>query len=174
MSHVNMEIKARCPDPDRVRTFLRARDARFVGTDHQVDTYFRCPKGRLKLRQGPIETALIQYHRADSRDTRASNVHLYKTTDSAALRELLSSALEIDVVVRKQREIFFIDNVKFHIDNVEGLGSFVEIEAIGEFGEEERLRAQCDLFRERLGVEEGDIEGRSYSDLLRDPDGASG
>ena len=65
MAHVNIEIKARCNDPDRVRQALADAHADFRGTDRQVDTYFNCSAGRLKLRQGDIECALIHYRRGD-------------------------------------------------------------------------------------------------------------
>jgi adenylate cyclase, class 2 len=63
MHHLIVEIKARCSDPEKIRTILRARGARFAGLDHQVDTYFRVSAGRLKLREGKIENALIFYCR---------------------------------------------------------------------------------------------------------------
>ncbi len=59
MPHLNIEIKARCTEHDRIRDLLKARQARFVGEDHQVDTYFRTSHGRLKLREGSIERNLI-------------------------------------------------------------------------------------------------------------------
>jgi len=72
------------------------------------------------------------------------------------------------VVVDKQREIYFIDNVKFHIDRVEELGNFVEIEAIDKSGSlgEEQLQKQCRKYMNLLDIAEGDLVGESYSDLL--------
>ena len=145
MAHVNVEIKAACDEPARIRRILRSRGADFRGIDHQVDTYFRVPNGRLKLREGNIENSLIHYDRADEPGPKEARVWLCRLRPDPALRELLSRALGVRTVVRKTREIYFIDNVKFHIDDVEGLGGFVEIEAIdlaGALGRE-AMHAQC-------------------------------
>lgn len=165
---VNVEIKARCADHRPIRAVLQARGARFVGDDHQVDTYFRVAHGRLKLREGDIENALIFYHRPDQAGPKRSDVMLYHPAPGNPLRAMLSQANGVLAVVDKRREIYFIDNVKFHLDRVEGLGSFVEIEAIDEDGTlgEVHLRRQCAAFMELFGLSEGDLVEASYSDLL--------
>ena len=136
--HLNIEIKARCPNPAGIRSILQANKADFRGTDHQVDTYFNVPQGRLKLREGNIENALIHYKRSNQKGPKRSDVHLFKTSPETDLKAVLQAALDTKVVVDKNREIYFIQNVKFHIDTVVNLGSFVEIEAIdleGDLGE---------------------------------------
>jgi len=165
-----VEIKAVCHDPDRVRKILLDHNARFVGQDHQIDTYFVVETGRLKLREGDIENSLIYYNRPDDAGPKRSDVQLYKTQKGSALKDVLTSFLDEFVVVDKRREIYFIDNVKFHIDRVEGLGSFVEIEAIDNDGSigEESLRRQCDHFLEMLAISESDLLTDSYSDMLVD------
>ncbi len=167
MRHVNIEIKARCAEPDKIRAILRERSARFAGTDHQVDTYFRVPSGRLKLRQGNIENALIFYHRADQKGPKRSDVSMASTTANSPLKGVLEQALGVAVVVDKTREIYFIENVKFHIDQVEDLGSFVEIEAIGTEENRGELLRQCQYFLELFGIAEADLVDCSYSDLLQ-------
>ena len=163
-----IEIKARCSQAQRVRDYLRSHGADIRGIDHQTDTYFRVPHGRLKLREGRIENALIYYERADQESAKQSNVLLTKTPSDSALKAQLTQALGVLVVVKKQREIAFIDNVKFHIDRVEGLGHFVEIEAIDSEGTlgPEQLRAQCQSFQNALGIQPHDLVAESYSDLL--------
>ena len=163
-----VEIKAVCHDPDRVRKILLDHNARFVGHDHQIDTYFVVETGRLKLREGDIENSLIYYNRPDDAGPKRSDVQLYKTQKGSALKDVLTSFLDEFVVVDKHREIYFIDNVKFHIDRVEGLGSFVEIEAIDNDGSlgEESLRRQCNHFLEMLAIPESDLLTDSYSDML--------
>ncbi len=167
MALVNVEIKARCADPASIREALRARGARFVGEDRQVDTYFLVPKGRMKLREGDIENALIFYERADRSGPKRSDVWLYRAEPDPSLKALLTAALGVRVVVDKRREIYFIDNVKFHLDRVEGLGAFVEIEAIDEDGSigEAALRAQCEDFLRLFRIAPGDLVAQSYSDL---------
>ena len=163
-----IEIKARCTQQDKIRALLQERAARFVGEDHQIDTYFRVPSGRLKLREGTIERTLIFYERLNQQGPKASNVTLYKPGPNGGLRDLLTQALGVLVVVDKRREIYFIDNVKFHLDRVEGLGTFAEIEAIDEDGTigEARLREQCEHYLALFEIAEDDLVRVSYSDML--------
>jgi len=188
MPHVNVEIKARCADLDRVRDCLITLGARVVGTDHQIDTYFRVPHGRLKLREGEIENNLIFYARSDEAGPKRSDVSLYATQPGSGLKAVLTSALGTLVTVDKRREIYFVDvgdvevpndpsastrvrdlqNVKVHLDTVEGLGSFVEIEAIDRDGTlgPALLEAQCRVLMAKLGVDAATLVAASYSDLL--------
>ncbi|MCD4683717.1 MAG: class IV adenylate cyclase [Bacteroidales bacterium] len=165
---MNIEIKAYCSDPQFIETILHEKNAEFVGTDHQVDTYFNCSKGRLKLREGNIENALIQYNRDNIAGPKKSDVLLYKTKPGSGLKEILSKSIGIRVIVNKERKIFFIDNIKFHIDKVKGLGSFIEIEAIDKTGkmDQTKLFEQCQRYLTKFGIRETDLIDVSYSDLL--------
>lgn len=177
MKHLNVEIKARCSDPDYVRNMLETQQASYIGLDHQVDTYFKVTHGRLKLREGNIERALIHYNRQDKAGPKRSFVSLYETSSSdTELKDILTAALEILVVVDKQREIYFIDNIKFHIDSIEGLGDFIEIEAIDKDGSigEEKLYNQCRRYMEMFHIQQDDLVQSSYSDLLLEQQAASG
>jgi len=168
MGHINIEIKAKSANQDEIRGILKSRNADFRGIDHQIDTYFNVPFGRLKLREGNIENHLIQYDREDKDGPKQSNVLLYKSTPDSTLKDLLNKSLGILVIVDKQREIYFIDNVKFHLDHVQGLGTFVEIEAIdydGSIGRD-RLLEQCNQYLELFKVSQEDLVSVSYSDLL--------
>ena len=168
MAHLNVEIKARCEEPERLRQILADRGADFRGVDRQIDTYFNCPSGRLKLREGNIEHALIHYERPDQAGPKKAVVSLYHPPRDPALKAALTAALGVRVVVAKTREIYFIDNVKFHIDDVDDLGSFVEIEAIGKTGDigPEKLRAQCDEYIALFGIPPEDLLTHSYGDML--------
>jgi adenylate cyclase class 2 len=168
VGHRNIEIKARCADPEAIRTALRDKSAEFRGTDQQIDTYFRVNHGRLKLREGRIENCLVYYEREDQTGPKQSDVSLFPTPPHSSLKEALTKALGVLVVVEKQREIYFIENVKFHIDSVAGLGSFIEIEAIDMDGSRgnERLLAQCQFFLDLFQVPENDLVPCSYSDLV--------
>lgn len=170
MNILNIELKARCSTPDRIRKLLEEREADFKGTDHQVDTYFNVPEGRLKLREGTIENNLIFYQRANKAAGKKSNIELVAFKDTGGIKSLLTSALGVKVVVDKTREIYFIDNVKFHIDEVNELGSFVEIEAIDKNRNigELTLRQQCKFYRKLFDIREEDLVAESYSDLLLD------
>lgn len=163
-----VEIKAQCEAPNDIRNILKERGAEFKGIDHQIDTYFNVPKGRLKLREGNIELTLIHYHRPNQAGPKLSEVSLYKPKADPALKAVLTSAIGVLTVVDKQREIYFIDNVKFHIDVVQGLGNFMEIEAIDEedkFTNEELLN-QCQHYMALFGIQETNLIDLSYSDLI--------
>lgn len=168
MKHLNIEIKARSRNHDQIRAFLQSRRADFRGRDHQIDTYFKVNNGRLKLREGNIENYLIYYQWEDKDGPKKSEVLLFESNPASPLKAMLAQANGILAVVDKQREIYFIDNVKFHLDIVEGLGAFVEIEAIDEDGSigQERLREQCSKYLKQLKLEESDLISASYSDLL--------
>ncbi|MEM8526017.1 MAG: class IV adenylate cyclase [Bacteroidota bacterium] len=166
--HINIEIKARCTYPEKIKSLLDAKNADFKGVDHQIDTYYKVHNGRLKLRAGNIENTLIHYERSDQAGPKQSNVTLHKNEANSSLGEVLKKALNILVVVDKKRAIYFIDNVKFHVDEVEGLGNFVEIEAIDSDGSLgiEHLQMQCRRYMDYLGIENQDLIEQSYSDLL--------
>jgi len=165
---INIEIKARCTDQDRVREFLRDGHADFKGVDRQIDTYFKVSSGRLKLREGDIENFLVFYDREEKQGPKESKVILFKADPASALKEMLVRSLGVLVVVDKRREIYFIDNVKFHVDVVEALGTFIEIEAIDADGSigKQRLLEQCHRYVDLLGIQEHHLVPRSYSDLL--------
>jgi adenylate cyclase class 2 len=163
---VNIEIKAHCPDPKKAEEILLGLNVVFKGKDHQVDTYFKVNEGRLKLREGNIENNLIYYKRTDQSGPKRSDVILYPGSRDANLKKILQDVLGIMVVVDKQRDIYFIDNVKFHIDEVQELGSFIEIEAIGEQGQEDRLDQQCKHYMSILDITDNQLISISYSDLL--------
>jgi predicted adenylyl cyclase CyaB len=97
-----------------------------------------------------------------------SDVTLYQHKPDAALKQILTLSLGIKTVVDKRRKIYFIDNVKFHFDVVEGLGTFIEVEAIDKDGSigTTRLKEQCRHYQQLLGVQESDFIAESYSDLL--------
>jgi predicted adenylyl cyclase CyaB len=167
---VNIEIKARSADPSFIREWLLSQKALFKGTDLQSDTYFHVPKGRLKLRQGNIENNLIFYERPDQSGPKQSDFSITPVNDPTGLLTVLSNALGVWITVQKKREIYFLENVKFHIDEVEGLGSFIEIEAGDLYADipVEQLRVQCDHYLNVFGIRSEDLIDRSYSDLLMD------
>lgn len=168
MSFLNVEIKARCNHPDAIRNYLQANNAVFKGIDEQTDTYFHVSNGRLKLREGNIENNLIFYHRDNQAGPKNSNFHLVKVEDAAGLKDVLTKSNGIKVIVKKKREIYYIDNVKFHIDEVPGLGSFTEIEAGNILADlaQEQLKAQCDFYMQEFGIRDEDLIEVSYSDML--------
>jgi len=171
MTHLNIEIKARCDEPKLIRKYLKDKNAEFKGVDNQVDTYFNVVNGRLKLREGNIENSLIYYERNDDCRAKESNFQVVRIPDAKTLKDILSKSLGIKIIVEKKREIYFIENVKFHIDEIADLGSFVEIEASDLYRNisKQELQRQCDFYLSELGIKNEDFIPVSYSDMLLSP-----
>jgi adenylate cyclase class IV len=123
----------------------------------------------LKLREGNIENSLIYYDRENKKDAKKSDVTLYKPTEVASLKAVLLAALPILIVVEKKREIYFIDHIKFHIDTLSALGSFIEIEVIdaNDAMDISEMKEQCQWYIELLDVQKEDLMENSYSDMLQ-------
>ena len=168
MNIKNFEFKARVDNLEQFENKLLALQPVFKGVDHQIDTYFNVQKGRLKLREGNIENALINYNRENITGSKKSDIILYQHEANASLKEILSHQLGIKVIVDKKRKIYFINNVKFHFDLVENLGTFIEVEAIDandEFTTEE-LKKQCDYYLAFFEIKDDQIIDKSYSDMM--------
>jgi homotetrameric cytidine deaminase len=162
----NVELKALDPDPARSLAVCRELGAEDRGVLRQRDTYFRARSGRLKLREEePGGATLIQYERPDAASARESRYRLSPVPDPAELRASLDAALGTLVVVDKERHLFLWDGVRIHLDTVDGLGSFVELEGVAppesDLGAEHEKVAHL---REALGI--GEILTDSYSDRL--------
>lgn len=168
MSLLNVEIKAHCRDLNFIRHILYDKDIRPDKKVRQIDTYFCTSNGKLKLRETPEKAELIHYQREQIRGPKKSTVNFYHPTDPTALKEILTLSNKILVIVEKQREIYWSENVKIHLDQVQNLGTFIEIEAIdfdGKFGEAQ-LYKQCHYFLELFQVKQDELITESYSDML--------
>lgn len=167
-SRRNLELKARCHDWTALAARVGQLDVRDTGLEVQTDTYFRVPCGRLKLRE--IEgqpAALIGYARPDHVGARLSNYHLVPVSDAAAMKTVLTDALGVRGVVAKRRRIWLWHNVRIHLDEVAGLGSFLELEAVvASRAEEAAAPAQLDEVCRLLAIAPADHLAVSYADLL--------
>lgn len=161
------ELKARCHDLAALRARLGS-SALHEATLRQVDTYFLVPRGRLKLREVEGRQAqLVYYERPDLPDVKASRVLLVGVEDGPGMRDLLAAALGVRATVAKLREVWRLEQVQVHLDDVQGLGTFVELEEVVE-GPADLPPAQAHLrgLMERLGIPRGDLVARSYGDLV--------
>ena len=168
MPHINFEFKVRTANLDALEKKLLPLNPIFFGKDQQTDTYFNVAKGRLKLREGNIENALIYYERQNIADAKQSDVLLYQHQPDKSLKDILTKLHGIKVVVKKVRKIYFIENVKFHFDTIDELGTFVEVEAIDNTGDIgiEKLKEQCGKYAELFGIKSEDYVSLSYSDMI--------
>jgi predicted adenylyl cyclase CyaB len=165
----NVEIKARVKDVDLLRDRIEAISDAPCQEICQEDTFFPVPKGRLKLRiLAPERGELIYYDRKDARDPKPSRYLTAETTDPAALGAVLTNALGFKGIVRKRRLLYRVGKTRIHLDDVEGLGSFLELEVVLDPGES--VEGGEKVAREimtRLGVEPSDLVGEAYIDLLK-------
>jgi predicted adenylyl cyclase CyaB len=165
----NIELKARLTDfPAARRIALRIATDR-LGVQHQVDTYFQCNHGRLKLRQiDGLRSELVWYERPDRPGARESDYEVVPVANPETLKTALSAALGVRVVVEKEREIYLRDNVRIHFDDVVGLGMFIEFEAVlAPDSDDAAGHAQLQRLQEEFGIREADLVPESYSDMLR-------
>lgn len=178
---INAEIKARATrkKQEEIVHILRNKNAGFYQPLLQIDTYYEFPDGKQKIRKTYnendrlIERELIQYERENKKDTKISKQVIYNLYKSPGLESTTKLTYKKIIEVEKKREVFCIENVKFHIDDVKDLGTFVEIEAqalMNKNGNPEMdvkdLKKQCDHYRHMFGISDDDLVSSSYSDML--------
>lgn len=159
----NIEIKARVADLAAARDVTLALGGRPHVVEVQTDRYYELDGGRrLKVRSiDGGRSELIDYRRPEASGVRASDY----TVTSLASGE--GPTGEPVVVVRKRREVLLIDNVRVHLDQVDGLGTFLELEAVVDAAHDEAVcRAQVDRLITALQLAESDLIRASYADLL--------
>jgi homotetrameric cytidine deaminase len=171
MASVNVELKARDPDPGATAARCAALGAEDRGVLHQRDTYFDGRHGRLKLRESePGDDELIAYRRPDATEPERSSYVRAPAPDPPALREALQAALGTTVVVAKRRRLFLWQNVRIHLDEVDGLGSFIELEALvaADGSDLQQAHDKVAHLRAELAIADGALIAAGYSDLLLD------
>ena len=164
---INIEIKARYSDRDRAEQILSSLGAGPAGVFHQKDTYFNVADGRLKLRQLAVdEGQLIHYRRDDSSGPKRSDYEISATSDPDALRSILNELLGTWIEVEKTRQVWLWENVRIHLDDVVGLGQFVELEAVTEEQGVEESRERVETLMRALEIGPDQLIEGSYSDML--------
>jgi len=164
----NVEIKARAADIGRQREMAAALSDAPPEVILQEDFFFRAPGGRLKLRVlGPRRGELIYYHREDRPDPKPSEYFIAATDSPDSLRRVLEKALGPCGTVRKVRTLYRSGRTRIHLDEVEGLGSFIELEVVLGPGEGvEKGIEEARRLSFRLGIEQDHLVDRAYVDLL--------
>ncbi len=162
----NIEFKAELRDIDLARAQCRASGAKHLGTLEQVDTYYKLPDGRLKRRETTGEpTEWVFYHRSDQLRPRLSTFTIL--SDEQARTRWGTHSLRDWITVRKRREVWMLENVRIHLDHVQGLGQFIEFEAMVKVPSDIAMNHdRITALRERFGPVLGEPIGKSYSDLL--------
>jgi predicted adenylyl cyclase CyaB len=164
---INLEIKSKYASAPQARRVARNLGARYKGVLRQTDTYFDVRRGRLKLREiNDAGAELIFYLRENTKRSRYSDYIVLTLTNKRAAMQLLKSLFDTTVVVRKKRELFLYKNSRIHIDSVNRLGSFVEIEVIVRRG---KMQAQSlmSFLRKEFNIVDSSLIGGSYSDMMK-------
>jgi predicted adenylyl cyclase CyaB len=164
----NIEIKARVRDMAGMRARAEALSDTPVHVIPQKDTFFHTNKGRLKLRWlQPDQAQLVYYERPDQDGPKRSNYHIYATSDPQGLLTTLTLALGVRGVVRKTRYLYLCGQTRIHLDDVEGLGQFVELEVVLREGQSDAEgQSIAEELMARLGVQKEDLLEGAYMDLL--------
>ena len=168
-AHRNLELKAVDRDPRWSRQICEELGAENRGVLRQEDVYFEVPRGRLKLRREKGAPAqLIAYERSNDAGQRESRYRIVEVEDDIELEAALASALGIKAVVRKARQLFLYEGVRIHLDRVDELGSFIELEGVATSGDADlgRLEGLLADLRHSLGIKDADLIGGSYCDLV--------
>jgi adenylate cyclase, class 2 len=167
----NIEIKAIYPELEKARKICQRLNARFVGVDRQIDTYFNVPNGRLKLRESSLSGAyLIPYVRPDKEGPKKSDYARVPVDNAEHIKTLLSQLMGVDLVVEKSREIYLVDNVRVHLDDVDGVGQFFEFEAVYEQDTREQHEIEELKVRQLMKefeISEESLQKTSYQQLKR-------
>jgi homotetrameric cytidine deaminase len=164
----NVELKARDPHPDATLRAALGHGATDEGTLHQRDVYFGARTGRLKLRIQDGDTAhLIGYERADAATARLSAYHLAEAPDPDATVAALGATLGVTVQVVKRRHLLLWRDVRIHLDDVDGLGRWVELEAVAPAGSDlADEHAKVDELRRVLDIRDEDVVAEGYAAML--------
>jgi predicted adenylyl cyclase CyaB len=167
----NLEAKFKLDDLDRAKTQAEAIGYRFKATLLQCDTFFRVPEGKLKLREEEAGAWMIFYGRQDSRNLQLSSYEIVPVAEPEKFREMMARGLGTIATVKKTRILMMRDHVRLHLDRVEGLGEFGEIEAVlGEHIDAEGSRPAVDELLRALGVSPAHLIEKSYFEMLRPPE----
>ncbi len=163
----NLEFKVRYESLDALLPKLTDLKATYTETINQVDTYFQNPKGRLKLRETDEsdEGWLIYYERPNELESRYSIYQLCEIAEPTALKELLTAALGIKTIVKKQRSFWMFENTRIHLDIVEGLGEFVELETVFQGQSETEAVKEHQHVKTALNLNAAEPIAVSYSEL---------
>lgn len=160
-------LKAKVNSFTAIEDELSRLKALFVGTDKQTDYYFQVAKGKLKLRQGTIENLITHYERIPENGIEKTIVYRYEKNPSLEEIESLKESRNIIGKVEKQRKIYWLENVKIHLDKMNDGQQFIEVEAIdvsNRFTEND-LRVQCFEIQSKLGINDEDVIRTGYLPL---------
>jgi predicted adenylyl cyclase CyaB len=164
----NVEIKAPLKNGAAAETVAIRLSDTSPEMIRQEDIFFHSNGARLKLRiLGADRGELIRYERSDVADARCSRYLIARTADPQVFKEILTKTLGITGVVKKTRTLYLIGQTRVHIDEVEGLGTFLELEVVLREGQSqaEGKDVAKNLMAE-FGIDKQELIPEAYVDLL--------
>jgi adenylate cyclase class IV len=169
---VNIEVKARARDFCNQKKAAEAMSDTPCQVIPQVDTFFNVPAGRFKLRDlGQGRGQLVFYTRPDASGPKRSDYFIYETSQPGLLANVLAKALGVRGIVKKTRHLYLVGQTRIHMDEVDGLGEFIELEVVMAEGQNDAEgQAIAESLMRELGIREDDLVEGAYMDLL-DPQG---
>ena len=164
----NIEIKARVADPELLRERVEALSDTAGELIVQEDTFFNVPSGRLKLRLLAADHGqLIYYQRSDRAGPKRSDYLLANTQEPQTLKAALSAALGVRGQVNKERWLYWIGQTRVHLDQVEGLGAFMELEVVLQSGDDPvQGQVIAQSIMDDLDLRQSDLIEGAYIDLI--------
>ena len=166
---LNIEIKANCAKPSQIILRIKNMDILFLGEDFQTDTFYRVPRGRLKIRESTLSEkySLIPYFRDNTSGPKDSYYSLIDLNNPEQVKDLFEKMFSILCVVRKRRLIYIYKNVRIHLDHVEGLGDFIELEAVITSKKQQKdAQSILNFLMKEFNIQDNDLITNSYADLL--------
>jgi predicted adenylyl cyclase CyaB len=164
----NLEAKFKLYDLERARKQAEGIKYEFKATLVQRDTFFRVREGKLKLREEESGAWMVFYGRQDSQDLKLSSYEIVPIPEPEKTRSMMTQALGAIATVKKTRILMMRDHVRLHLDRVDGLGEFGEIEAVlGEHDDPERSRPAVNELLSALDVNRNNLIAASYFEMLR-------
>jgi len=166
----NVEIKAKLLDPQIIISRVEEIADGDPELIEQDDTFFNCPDGRLKLRElSANQGELILYHRPDVSGPKTSMYVISRTSEPGTMLEILTAVLGVTGRVRKHRHLYLCGSTRIHIDYVEDLGNFVELEVVLDDSDSvEAGQLIVEDLMNRLGIQRSDLVEGAYIDMILD------
>lgn len=166
---INLEIKIAILNNEDIKKKVLEIKAKPMGTIHQIDTYFIVGVNRLKLREEKDKSYLVYYKRPDIFNSKYSKYYIINVPIffSKTIKHLLSFIFGFKVIVNKKRDLFIYKNTRIHLDQVNNLGEFIELETVFVKNvKEKELKREHFFVLEFLGLNNLETIKESYSDLM--------
>ncbi len=163
----NIEIKAKIRDYNVVKGLVEDICPTPIETEQQEDTFFNTPKGRLKLREGDGKSALIYYDRPNSLEPSQSDIAISFTENPDTLKSVLAKSNGIRGIVKKKRTLYKYGQTRIHLDDVRGLGKFIELEVVLRSDQTSKDgESIANKLMDKFNIHKNDLIDVAYIDLI--------